>query len=267
MRKLSNQEVRECQMQILDNIHSYCHRHELRYSLAWGTLLGAVRHKGYIPWDDDIDIMMPRPDYDAFIQGYMTEAPKHLALDDRSTNPDYVSTFAKVMDIRTKAIGPNIIDDRNVFVDVFCINGMPDEDDLNIEKEVFDIIVNLRRAGKYYKYTDSLSKKIEYFAKYCIKRINTPSTSKSFRQFDQITARYPWDTSRYAGHLGIDGGVKKKSEKSVFLKYSDIRFENRTYRCIADYDTYLTNMYGDYMSSPPVKDRVPTHFDNVFINE
>lgn len=267
MRKLSTAEVRECQMQILDNIHSYCQKHGLRYSIAYGTLLGAVRHKGYIPWDDDIDIMMPRPDYDAFIKDYMLEAPSHLALDDRSTNPDCICTFAKVIDKRTIAKGPNIIDDRNVFVDVFCINGMPDEDDLALEKQILDIAINLRRAGKYYKYTNSIIKKIEFFIKYCIKLLNTPSTAESYKQLDGLIARYTWDSAKYAGYIGDDGYIKAKMDKDIFLKYRNIKFENRTFRCIEDYEQYLSKLYGDYMTPPPEKDRIPAHFDNVFIND
>ena len=72
MKKLSQKEVRQIQLNIMHNIHVYCIEHNIRYSLAFGTLIGAVRHKGFIPWDDDIDIMMPRFDYNRFIQGFET---------------------------------------------------------------------------------------------------------------------------------------------------------------------------------------------------
>lgn len=70
MKPITTHELRKIQIEILKSIHNYCQENNLRYSLAYGTLLGAVRHKGFIPWDDDIDIMMPRPDYEQFLKGY-----------------------------------------------------------------------------------------------------------------------------------------------------------------------------------------------------
>ncbi len=268
MRRLSIEEVKELQMSILDSIHDFCKQNGLRYSLSYGTLLGAVRHKGYIPWDDDIDIMMPRPDYDAFISRYPQSAPSNLFLDDRTTNKDYVSTFAKIIDKRTYSTGPNIIDDRGVFVDIFCIDGGPEEMDAATQERITTICNNLRRAGKYYKYTSNKAKKAEYFLKWLIKRLNTPSLKKSYANLDEIVGRYSFESSEYAGDWTCDVGYSRTClKKECYLRYRDIPFEDRIYRCIVDYDLFLTKQYGHYMAPPPLNMQVPTHFSEAYIKE
>ena len=98
MEELGIDKLKQIQLDMLKDIHTFCVEHEIRYSLAFGTLLGAVRHKGYIPWDDDIDIMMPREDYNRFIRSYGNQTYK---IADMSVNPNYGLPFAKVEDVLT----------------------------------------------------------------------------------------------------------------------------------------------------------------------
>ena len=102
MRKVEDiQELRQIQMGILDEVHRFCEAHGLRYFLSSGTLIGAVRHKGYIPWDDDIDIYMPRKDYEEFLQAYTSDSGHYRAINPQTEN-HYYYTFAKVVDLRTR---------------------------------------------------------------------------------------------------------------------------------------------------------------------
>lgn len=267
MRKLSHQELRELQLSILDDVNSFCIKNNIRYTLSGGSLLGAVRHKGFIPWDDDIDIMMPRPDYERFLREYKSENGFYF-IDSHEYNPDYISAFAKVIDIRTKTKGTNIIDDRNVFIDVCPVDGMPPEADLmEYINEIQSILNNLRKAGKYYKYAEGIVQKTVFLAKYVIKTINLPSKSSMFERLDKILKKYPFGSTPFAG-----GAVGKYAKKewvplSVFQNYKPMLFEGRQIMCISDYDTYLKSLYGDYMKLPPENQRVAEHFYEVYFDE
>lgn len=104
MRQITDiNELRQIQMGILDNVHRFCEAHGLTYFLSSGTLIGAVRHKGYIPWDDDIDIYMPRKDYEQFLQIYSDETGRYRAINPQ-TESHYYYTFAKVVDQKTRMV-------------------------------------------------------------------------------------------------------------------------------------------------------------------
>lgn len=267
MRRLSNNEVKQLQLEIMDFIHDFCNANNLRYSLGYGTLIGAVRHNGFIPWDDDLDIIMPRPDYEIFLSSFQGKY-SHLDVEDYSTDSDYISAFAKVSDNRTFAIGPNIIDDRRIFIDIFPIDGMLDGDEANSYENLQKIMNDLRRGGKYWKYTESIKEKFLFFIKYHIKKLKTDSLAKNFAKLHQIISKCKFGESEYAGCLvSLYGYKRERLRTEIFLKYKDIQFETRTYKCIEDYDAYLRNIYGDYMKLPPVEARVGMHYSEVYLVE
>lgn len=120
MKEMTLQELHEVQLAMLDAVDNYCRLNHLRYSLGGGTLLGAVRHHGYIPWDDDIDIMMPRPDYEKFMRYFKHE---YYKLYDYRTDDTCGFSFAKLIDTRTIVQEYTIT--YSVFIDIFPIDGLP----------------------------------------------------------------------------------------------------------------------------------------------
>ena len=128
MRKIEDiQELRQIQMGILDEVHRFCESHNLRYFLSSGTLIGAVRHKGYIPWDDDIDIYMPRKDYEEFLQIYHDENGVYRAINPQ-VESHYYYTFAKVVDLRTKMVETETEGyEIGVYMDIFPVDYVPDD--------------------------------------------------------------------------------------------------------------------------------------------
>ncbi len=123
MRKIEDiQELRQIQMGILDEVHQFCEANGLRYFLSSGTLIGAVRHKGYIPWDDDIDIYMPRQDYEQFLQTYSDTKGTYRAINP-ATEPHYYYTFAKVVDQRTRMVEKETEGyEIGVYMDIFPVD-------------------------------------------------------------------------------------------------------------------------------------------------
>ena len=129
MRKISDEDMKVLALTMLKDVAKFCDDHNIKYYLCGGTLLGAVRHKGFIPWDDDIDIMMPRPDYLRFLELYNGTNPRYVVKgienDDRYWRP-----FAKVFDLHTELDEPiyNVKGLTNhVFLDVFPVDGIPDD--------------------------------------------------------------------------------------------------------------------------------------------
>lgn len=267
MRKLTQQEVREIQMQILDSVHDFCDSNNLRYSLIGGSMLGAQRHKGFIPWDDDIDIMMPRPDFEFFMNNYIPPVPYFDAVDFRK-DKNYISGFAKIYDTRTSTDSVNIIDNRCVYIDIFPLDGTPGEDAISqFCDEVRDLLGKIRKSGKYYLFAKSLKQKIWFYIKYLIKRTRTPSTKNLQDKLHVLLNQYDFDNSEYVGNLVGRWGEKECMPKRIYAELVPVEFENRTYMGIKNADEYLTHMYGDWRKLPPVEQRKGDHFYEIFIND
>lgn len=123
------QQIWATEQEILDVIHQVCTEHGLRYSLAYGTLLGAVRHKGFIPWDDDIDLMMPREDYEKLLVIWNQSAPKGYILQNTRTDPDFTQNFTKIRKDHTTFLQGESEREKHyhkgIFVDIFPAIGSP----------------------------------------------------------------------------------------------------------------------------------------------
>lgn len=255
-------EMREIQLQILDVVDSFCRSRNLRYSLAAGSLLGAVRHHGYIPWDDDIDIMMPRPDYDVFAESF-EGVNSNLVFQDVHTDHFHYLPWAKVYDNRTELIQYNSV--GGVYIDIFPIDGLPDasllSDYYNKLQRIKDLLWYSLKPN--YKYVNKCFTSIFLLkAKVIMKHILYPSREKTINLWRDLYNTYPFDKSDFAGEITSVYGMREHMPKTVFVKYVDILFEGKYYKCVEAYDRYLSILYGDYMRLPPVEKRV-SHHDSV----
>ena len=244
--------MRSIQLGILDAVHAFCKERGLSYSLGGGTLLGAVRHKGYIPWDDDIDIMLPRPDYERFIRefdGYR----ENLSMQNYGNDPHCYIMFTKVYDNRTVLEEDDLL--RNgVAIDVFAVDGLPSEEDLVIyHRRMARTYRRIYRATRLYSYTPW--QEVKHF----LKQIYRTSRSKNIKKLERLLSKYDFETSDYAGAITGAYGKKEHMPASTFRSYVTLPFEGREYMAIADYDTYLTKLYGDYMQLPPEDKRHSHH--------
>lgn len=264
-KELSKEEIKNIQLDILKSIHQFCVERGIRYSLAFGTLLGAVRHKGYIPWDDDLDIMMPRPDYDRFMSEYQG-TNKRYVVQTYKNDESYFLSLAKVYDSRTEQI---IFPTKTgVFVDIFPIEGLPgteEETKLYMDKYCKLIFHDILYTCKNNAYRPG--NKLFNAFKYIIKRILYPSRRNGIRKLDKLIYSYPYEKCSHAGFVLVETGMKGYLEKRLFEKYILVPFENDEYYAIAEYDEFLTKRYGNYMQLPPEEERVPGHAAPVYWKE
>jgi len=249
-------DMQQAEVKILKEIHTFCKDHNLRYSLGYGTLLGAVRHKGFIPWDDDMDILMPRPDYDRFLSTFMSESYKAVSLKD----PDYFYPYAKVYDKRTYLVEElrNIYPDMGVFVDIFPVDGIPDDSNLQIElykKQQF--LYKLHMSMKYrFSREWGIKKNFLLGLSRCIS-ILFP-LKKVLNRLDQNSRKYDFLSNKESAVLVGEQTLIPLSE-NAFDELVELPFDDVFFLSIPDYERILGELYGDYMTPPSIENQVTEH--------
>ena len=256
MRKIEDiHELRQIQIGILDEVHRFCESHNLRYFLSSGTLIGAVRHKGYIPWDDDIDIYMPRKDYEKFLATYHDQTGRF-----KSINPyqesNYYYTFAKVVDLRTKMIETETEGyEIGVYMDIFPVDYVTD--DMQERKRVFKLkklLYKIRRCK--ISNANPLRSRLAYW---CYKSLPV-SAHYVFRLIQRlIVLGKPTRTVCNMTEAGPK--IKGCFPAEDIASSVDIEFEGKLYKTMVGYKDYLERTYGDYMTLPPVEQRVTHQFE------
>ncbi len=273
MREISIEDVKDLQIDILTSIDEFCNKHKIKYSLSSGTLIGAIRHKGYIPWDDDIDIMMPRRDYDYFINTF-NGAFKHLSLMSPEINPDYYAPYANVYDNRTLLLeGSNGHRGMpiGVKIDVFPIDKVS-EDNVSYINDMHRVerinhIMYIKRLVNVF----SSGWRIVTVMKICILKTLFFFIPYSFlqRKIKEIAVNPRNADSSFVDNVVYNIYYRKcpKFKSSILESYINLPFEGRKFSAVKDYDEVLRKMYGDYMQLPPEDKRVPHHnFEAYWIN-
>ena len=255
------QELRQIQMGILDEVHRFCEVHGLRYFLSSGTLIGAVRHKGYIPWDDDIDIYMPRKDYEHFLQTFSDAKGIYRAINP-ATEPHYYYTFAKVVDQRTKMVEDETAGyEIGVYMDIFPVDYVTD--DLQERERIFEekkLLYKIRRCK--ISHGNPLQSTLAYIVYKC-----WPMTVKQIeRKIRQLIVLS--EPTRTVCNMTEAGPKMKGCFPAEDIASSvDIEFEGRMYKTMVGYKDYLERTYGDYMTLPPVEQRVTHHFEAYWLDQ
>lgn len=257
-KELTLEEVKQLQLDILQVVHNFCESNGICYSLAYGTLIGAIRHKGYIPWDDDIDIMMPRPDYERFLRTFDGYHPD-LSIQDVYKDESYYYTFAKVYNNKTKYIMFGY--EGGVYIDIFPIDGLPNKESLHeFLQQKKKLASDLWRTAKTYKYEEE--NKILVFLKYCVKRIIFPSRKKMLAEMREFAQR--WSFSNHPLASTDNNSGKLILPKEYFTETIMLSFEKYEFCCIKEYDAFLKLVYGDYMTPPPENQRIPPHNNHIY---
>lgn len=269
MKELSLSEIQQSSLNILKWIDEVCETNGIKYSLAYGTLLGAIRHKGFIPWDDDVDIMMARPYYEKFLsllESKEMDIYPYEVLNMR-TNNNCPHVISRVSDSRYKLIVENESDyGLGTFVDIYVVDGIGKTQEeaekiISMTMKYPSLIFLSTRNHFSVGGTKGLVKRILKFPAYIIAKI----LGKSFwcARLNKIIRNLNYDASTYVGIVEWGERPKSPSRKVMLKQWINnpllVDFEGYKFRAPNNYDAVLKLNYGDYMQLPQEKDRVPHH--------
>ncbi len=257
-------EIKKIEFDILQFIKDVCEENELRYYLAYGTLLGAVRHKGFIPWDDDIDIHMPRKDYEQFIRIVSGQDFSNYRILSCNTNSDYYYPFAKVVDKRTVLIENEVksIEGMGAWVDIFPLDGVPQSYKWFIKR--LWCIVRFRVLTVKTSLPDDVTpilKPFIYVIWQSAKRLNS---NKISRYINKVAMKYDFDTSQHVASSVSSAGVGGVFEKRIFEPSFKVEFEGELFDAPSNVDVYLKQNYGNYMKLPPKEKQITHHSYKIY---
>lgn len=265
MTSLSLKDIQTVELEILDYVAQVCEEHHLTYFLSYGTLIGAIRHQGFIPWDDDIDIAMPREDYNCLLDILRQEKGKSKYACFTPQDEGYYYLFAKVVDTTTTIVEEKALTPfpMGVWIDIFPLDGLKRNDNcqyyqLLLYNRACAAAVNLKFPRKTSKWLQPL----EYtFWKLCRLIGYAPFLKRALT----LSEKYKYVDCEEVGFAYSYPAYNKYMKKEWFEETVMVEFEGRKFRAPARYHDYLTTQYGDYMQLPPENKRI-THHITVYRN-
>lgn len=275
-KKLSFREAQLGALEVLKGFSALCEEHGWKYFLAYGSMLGAVRHQGIIPWDDDIDLMMPRPDYDA-MREYFREHPQELLplkLFDKTVVRKYPHMIARISDQRYHLVFDNEKDyGIGLFVDIYPLDGVGNDYSralrlLRKTKRIASLCFLTGRKSFGVDNTRSKLKMLIKFPAFCWAKLM--GNRHYIKKLTKLSATFDYTTSKYVACVcWPEGDVGGKSrdiyEKALIKELIDVPFEDTTAKIPAAYDVFLTQSYGDYMQCPPEDQRTTNHTYDTYL--
>ena len=264
MRRLTLKELQGFSLEILKDVAGFCERHGIKYTLAYGTLLGAVRHKGFIPWDDDIDIMMPREDYERFRTIYTSD--RYSFIDSRNTPECYIA-FGRVCDTErtiSSSCIPWVMKDVGVWIDIFPVDRIPD--DRESFKRIYDSLyllmkfnVGIRRVHTISSSRFSLRKRLKiWLAKKTHPRLIKRNPADIVKDMETLISFISPSESHHWSQLCCpDAGTCEFFTDDEINEYVKMPFEDGEFFVWKGYDSILRDSYGDYMILPPPDKQKP----------
>lgn len=265
---MSNMDLlHQVDINIVKEVVTICEKYGLKYYMLGGTMLGAIRHKGFIPWDDDIDLGIPRKDYEEFLRIAPKELSSHLKVVNYRTDPEYHYYITRILDTETKVEEERISNDSrytNASIDIFPIDGTPNN---SLLRKIYFFRVLYHRALMSLCYKDSIDRKrtrgkaerilLWIMERLPIEKMTTPRKQKDI--IDKLLRKQKLDGAEYIGNIMGAYRTKEIVPSEFYGKGKMYPFEDIELCGMELADEYLKWTYGDYMKLPPENKR-KTHF-------
>lgn len=262
MRIIDIEELKRVQLDILKNVHVFCQQNHITYFLAYGTLIGAVRHKGFIPWDDDIDIVMPRRDYEKFVREFSHEDnSSQFYVLAPEINKQFPLPYGKVVDSRSVLI--ESVENpypMGVNIDLFPLDISPED-----KSKAYKIMRRTQRWSKFYVLKNTQINNTRVLWKNIVLQLSHlflwPLNNSVIIKKILSNAKANMDTcSPYYGmFVQCSMGKGYHMPQKWFESVVELPFEDYAFNCPVGYDEFLKEYYGDYMQMPPIDKRVSHH--------
>ena len=252
-RQLNEEEIKEVELGVMDYIHNLCQKENINYSLAYGTLLGAVRHKGYIPWDDDVDISLKRDEYDKLYQAVLRDNDPIYKVASWENDARYPYPFYRVYDARTVYENNYIENDIDLGI---CVDVFPFDYYADVNKEMVKLDT-YRRLSVYTLYgIHSKNAGLKNIVRYLLVLVFRLTRVKTWNKKMNLLSMQANDND-FIDYLMENKRTSTKFEKTLLDKVMDSPFEDRTYKIPEASHQILSAIYGDdFMEIPPVEKRV-----------
>lgn len=258
---LSTEQLKKAQsllQKILDEVNRICEENEIKYFLHYGTLIGAIRHNGFIPWDDDIDICMTRDNYDKFCVIAQKKLNDEFVIQNEDTDEFFCGCYSKVILKNTKWIENNAKDTKRkfigLFIDIFPFDKIPENESLQ-KRQIFSYkIINMLICAKL-NYSASAYREKNRFVYQISKVVSVFFSLKYLRnKRKQIISKYSKTESPFVTNMAFyKCSITRKEYLEDLIKHV---FEGKQYYIPKEYDRMLNSIYGDYMKLPPIEKRV-----------
>ena len=262
MREIGVEEAKKRLVEIAKYLDELCEKNGLTMFMAAGTLLGAVRHKGFIPWDDDIDVFLTRPDYDRLIEICRADNDGRYKLMAHELDENYLYTFAKMTDSETVLIekGGYAGVEMGLYVDIFPLDGLGN--DVATAKE------HMKKAQKLINLNLSLlvkpwRKEVPFVKNAAIAALKAVAKlygkNRIHKDLSDLLHALPYQESALVGGFCDQTSDSRILPKEIFSSAERLPFEDVSFNAPVGWDEYLTRFFGDYMTPPPPEKRVFTH--------
>ena len=251
-------ELQKVELNILKDFIRVCDKLNINYCLMAGTLLGAIRHQGFIPWDDDIDVCMMRSDYEKFLKEGQKHLNKNYFLQTYETDAEYPGCFAKIRDNNTTFLEENVKNrnmNQGIFIDVFPLDEYHKYNRIK-EKLIFYKLYN----DKFINDKSRLKRIITTLSNIIYKNTAKVDLCKTQEKLYLEKQKHSEYVTNYCGAWGVK---KETHHKKCFDKYNIVKFEGIDVKIPSGYDEILTNLYGDYMKLPPKEKQVSHHYTDI----